>query len=102
MTMGAEREVAELHFAAGLFDLDAYKKAAYRMSERADIELHPADGAMRCLLRSRVADTTPDALAAEFRQHVLDYDLRGRIAKETEPVRNLILAHAFSKTGLQG
>jgi len=30
----------------------------------------------------------------------LDQDLRETLKVETEPVRNLILAHAFSKTGI--
>jgi hypothetical protein len=32
---------------------------------------------------------------------VLDQDLRASIARETEPVRNAVLALAFSRTGLQ-
>jgi His-Xaa-Ser system protein HxsD len=36
----------------------------------------------------------------DFRKEVLDQHLRARIAKETESIRHLILAHAFSRTGL--
>ena len=36
----------------------------------------------------------------DFRKEVLDQDLREKIKKESEPLRNLILAHAFSKTTL--
>jgi His-Xaa-Ser system protein HxsD len=35
-----------------------------------------------------------------FKKEVLDQDLRLKLKAETEPIRNLILAHAFSKTGL--
>jgi len=36
-----------------------------------------------------------------FKRELLDQQLRLSIKKETEPQRNLILAYAFSKTGLQ-
>jgi His-Xaa-Ser system protein HxsD len=36
-----------------------------------------------------------------FKNEVLDQDLRQTIANETVTMRNVILAHAFSKTGLQ-
>ena len=36
----------------------------------------------------------------DFKKEVLDQDLRENIKRETEAVRNLILSHAFSKTGL--
>ena len=40
-------------------------------------------------------------LINEFKRELLDQQLRISIKKETEPQRNLILAYAFSKTGLQ-
>lgn len=42
-----------------------------------------------------------EGLVAAFRNEVLDQDLRSIIAKETEAIRNAVLAFAFSKTGLQ-
>jgi His-Xaa-Ser system protein HxsD len=41
-------------------------------------------------------------LVGAFRNEVLDQDLRAVIAKETEATRNIVLAFALSKTGLQG
>ena len=41
-----------------------------------------------------------DEVVAEFRSEVLDQVLRERIRAETADVRNLVLALAFSKTGL--
>ena len=38
----------------------------------------------------------------DLQAEVLDQDLRASISRETEPVRNAILAMAFSRTGLQG
>jgi His-Xaa-Ser system protein HxsD len=39
-------------------------------------------------------------LIARIRNEVIDQDLRSIIAKETSNVRTLILANAFSNTGL--
>ena len=41
-----------------------------------------------------------DELRHRFRAEVNDQILRLRIAKETEPLRNLVFALAFSQTGL--
>ena len=48
----------------------------------------------------REGDTTDDELKHRFRAEVNDQILRLRIAKETEPLRNLVFALAFSRTGL--
>ena len=52
------------------------------------------------LLRDK-AQNDLEAAERELRAEVLDQDLRASIARETEPVRNAILALAFSRTGLQ-
>lgn len=80
--------------------LDAVQRAAYRFSDRLscditegretiDVSIHLADGAGE-----------PEAVLADFRIEVLDQALRERIRAETGDVRNLVLALAFSKTGL--
>jgi len=46
------------------------------------------------------SEDTIDSIVETFRKEVLDQDLRGSIKAETESVRNLILAHAFSRTSL--
>ena len=57
------------------------------------------------LLRVRLRPKPPAvtdiaALAGEFVNLLLDETLREEIGRETEPVRNLILAHALSETAL--
>jgi His-Xaa-Ser system protein HxsD len=46
-------------------------------------------------IESPIAD-----IADKFRHEVLDQDLRDTISKETASIRQLILANAFSNTGL--
>ncbi|MDA3876658.1 MAG: hypothetical protein PF483_06175 [Halothiobacillus sp.] len=68
-----------------------------------DIELN-GEGRVFCTLSPNlgVSDEGFAYAVQEFKKNVLDYQLRLKIKLETEPVRNLILGLAFSRTGLQG
>lgn len=84
------------------FDIEAIKRAAYRFSDRISVEITESPSGVQCRLRrlnSKIAQTLDD-IAGEFRNEVLDQDLRLKIAAETESYRNLILSLAFSKTPL--
>lgn len=96
---------AEVVFAADLFELEAIKSAAYRLSDQLAVEISPSETAVVCRLQlvpRRRRPTPLSELVAHFRAEVLDHDLRIRARRETAAVRNLILSLAFSKTGLQG
>lgn len=84
------------------YDVEAIKRAAYRFSDRLVVEFASSTGDHICQLRALKADAaaTLEELAEEFRNEVLDQDLRLKIAAETEGYRNLILSLAFSKTPL--
>ncbi len=97
---GADQAVT-VRFATGVFDLEAVKRAAYRFSDRLVIDIVPGADAIACTLRALSSRVAPASLEAEFRNEVLDQDLRLKIGKETEQLRNLVLSLAFSKTGLQ-
>jgi His-Xaa-Ser system protein HxsD len=88
----------ELYFDAALHTGDAIQRAAYKMSDRLSCDLVRAGDGFRCTLH--VEDGEIDATIAEFRNEVLDETLRERIRAETAEVRNLILALAYSRTGL--
>lgn len=79
--------------------IDAIQRAAYRFSDRFSCELHPGDPEHRCLLRP-VAEIDAASELESFRTEVLDQTLRQRIREETEPIRTMILAQAFSRTGV--
>lgn len=83
------------------FDVEAVKRAAHRLSEDLVVEIAFDGDQIVCTLRTLKADADMQKLEDRFRREVLDYDLRMRIAKETEAVRNVVLSLAFSKTGLQ-
>src|SRR4051812_21549885 len=83
-----------------VFRLEAVKKAAYRFGGRcfARFEL-VGPTTVRVTLNPRLPEEV-ERLVGEFRNEVLDQELRETVAAETEAVRNLILAQAFSKTAL--
>lgn len=94
-----ESASVELTFDAASHTADAIQRAAYRFCDRISIELISGEAEHRCILEA-VGDTNLDALIGDFRTEVLDQVLRERIRAETEPIRTMILAQAFSKTGV--
>jgi His-Xaa-Ser system protein HxsD len=80
--------------------LDAVQRAAYRLSDRMSCEVSENAETIEVTLHIAGDDSDPDAVLADFRNEVLDQVLRERIRAETADVRNLVLAAAFSKTGL--
>jgi len=99
--LGAERRVT---FARDIFDVEAIKRAAYRLSGYLVVDIQATEHEYHCRLFALDSTNVDaiDALINRFRGEVLDQDLRIRIAKETEAYRNLILSLAFSKTGVTG
>lgn len=94
-------ESRQVSFSCDAFDGEAIKRAAYRLSAELVVEFARDDEEFLCTLRAVKPDADLERLEDRFRREVLDYDLRIRIARETEGVRNLVLSVAFSKTGLQ-
>jgi len=90
-------------FSTQVYGLETIKKAAYRFSDVLSIDIIPRALDIECVLYfcSGQTDDEAETIIAAFKNEVLDQDLRATIAKETEGVRNAILAYALSKTGLQ-
>jgi His-Xaa-Ser system protein HxsD len=80
--------------------VDSVQRAAYRFSDRLSCEIATTDGSVEVTASLLDEQADPDALVADFRNEVLDQVLRERIRVETGDVRNLVLALAFSRTGL--
>jgi His-Xaa-Ser system protein HxsD len=90
-------------FDTRVYALPIIKKAAYRYLKSFATEITLEGDTWICTLKF-VAPTDADVVQAaerDLRAEVLYQDLRASIARETEPVRNAILALAFSRTGLQ-
>jgi His-Xaa-Ser system protein HxsD len=81
-------------------DLDALQRSAYAVAAEMTVDIRVSGTDYVCTLFPRTQDTVDDELKHRFRAEVNDQILRARIAKETEPLRNLVFALAFSQTGL--
>jgi len=92
----------EVTFDPFVFSLDAVKEACYRFLDKCSPCIELRDGKIICQLQfdPAVTESSIPAVIANLRIEVLDQELRKKLKAETEPLRNVILAHAFSKTGL--
>jgi His-Xaa-Ser system protein HxsD len=86
----------ELKFDVRVFQLESIKRALYRFTDKCSFEIQPSD----CEIIVKIHTDANDDLLAKIKNEVLDQDLRDTLAKETANVRTLILANAFSNTGL--
>lgn len=85
-----------------VFSLEAIKRAAYRFTDRFAANIQVDGGTASCTLTfdAQPSDEIADRAVSEFQKELLDQDLRARIREETKESRNLILAYAFSRSGL--
>jgi len=92
----------ELRFSLDVHPLEAIKRAAYRLSGHGtfDISLDGRDALVSVSVKQDLEDRALPQLVSQFKSEVLDADLRMSISAETEGLRNTILSHVFSKTGL--
>ena len=89
-------------FDSAVFSIDAVKTACYRFLDRFTSDFELCDGKIICHLvfDLKFSEIEVSASIDNLKKEVLDQDLRLKLKTETESIRNLILAHAFSKTGL--
>lgn len=99
---GRAHLTATVSFDTNVFSAETVKKAAYKYLDRLTVAFRLDGPVLTCLLS--FPEGTPEAdmetALHDLQTEVLDQDLRERIKAETAPIRNLILAHAFSKSGL--
>jgi His-Xaa-Ser system protein HxsD len=101
--MNAERsDQIELEFDSEVFSLDTIKRALYRFADMCSFDIARIDKKIKVTLQAatQADNLMNDELCARIRNEVLDQDLRDTISKDTANIRTLILANAFSNTGL--
>jgi His-Xaa-Ser system protein HxsD len=93
----------EVRFSSYTYNLETIKRAAYRFTGQLAFNFIPEKDSIACEITplSLNEPSEIELAISEFKNEVLDQDLRRTIAEETATVRNVILAHVFSKTGLQ-
>ena len=96
------KKEARVEFDLGAFSIESIKRAAYRFSDRFVFDVSISGKSALCVLVFPDTATFElmDEVTSNLRKEVLDQDLRQSIRAETESVRNVILAHAFSRTDL--
>ena len=86
-----------------VYSLNTIKKACYKFSSEFSVEFEKIDDEHIKVYFGFNSSISPESkveLIHQFHNELLDQDLREIVFKETENVRNLILAHTFSKTTL--
>ncbi|MCX7406627.1 MAG: His-Xaa-Ser system protein HxsD [Planctomycetales bacterium] len=90
-----------VEFDQKVFRLTAVKKAAYRFGNQWFVEITtPANDRVLVTLTAKSSSVSSEGVEGDFRNEVLDQELRESVAEETERVRNLLLAQAFSGMSL--
>ena len=98
--MSSDAEDVQITFDQATTELDALQRAAYAVADQMTVEIRATGTEYLCSLFGRGPDADPQDLKHRIRSEVIDQTLRLRIGRETEPLRNLIFALAFSRTGL--
>jgi His-Xaa-Ser system protein HxsD len=83
-----------------VYRISAVQKAAYKYSGYFHVLINQSETEIEVRLQPKEGCTSPEIAARDFANEILDQELREVVAAETEAVRNLILAQAFSKTSL--
>jgi len=83
-----------------VYSLNAVKKTLYKLADRASFEISSEEREARIIIRPTSGAGDANGIEDRFWSEILDQDLRESVAKETEPLRNLILAHALSRTAI--
>lgn len=100
----SEAAAVQVRFDASVYSLATIKKASYRFLKTFVAEIAQDGDSWACTLNFVAPSDaqTIEKASRELKAEVLDQDLRATVARETEALRNTILALAFSRTGLQG
>jgi His-Xaa-Ser system protein HxsD len=95
--------VWQVSFDSQSVDPSSIKRAAYKFTDQCSADLQISEEKIVCVFdfKNEVSEEEFRDFSIEFRNEVLDEGLRAEISAQTEPVRNLILAYAFSNAGLE-
>lgn len=90
-----------IEFDAKGYSLLAIQKACHRHSGQASFEITQiSESSLIQVIVSPRTASNKETLVQNLRTEALDQQMREVVRAETAGVRNLILAHAFSRTGL--
>jgi His-Xaa-Ser system protein HxsD len=87
--------VVTVDFSASSQSLGALQEAAYRLIGQASCHIDEAAGRYVCRLQATSDDLGPDELRMRFLNLVTDENLREKVGRETDRLRDVIVALAF-------
>ena len=92
----------DLYFDSNVFSLSTVKRALYRFADLCASDIRLIDKQIKVTLYIPITANPLkiDDLCYRIRNEILDQDLRDTISQDTANIRTLILANAFSHTGL--
>lgn len=92
--------IVETTWPKSVVPLEALERALYALADRATGSIDDGGEHWVLTLQARAHGADLDSLSHALRQEVNDQTLRVKIAARTDPVRNLVFALAFSRSGL--
>jgi His-Xaa-Ser system protein HxsD len=93
----AGSETIRYQVSTDLYSKEAIFRACYQFTDRCFLFLEPAaDGAIVVEFRKRHPSADLDEIAGSFANELINQKVRADIARETQGIRQLIVAQAFS------
>ena len=92
---GVSMSDAVVDFSASIQSLGALQEAAYRLIGQASCHIDEADGRYVCRLSPSQPQLRGDELRSHFLNLVNDENLREKVSRETNRLRDVIVALAF-------
>jgi len=91
-----------ISFSPRVYSIESVKRAAYKFTDVSYFDFSVTDSEIICEVKakSEIGESAFASMIEEFKNEVLDQDLRESISKETADIRNVILSYVFSKTSL--
>jgi His-Xaa-Ser system protein HxsD len=80
--------------------LEAIERALYALADQVSGVVAEFGSSWLVTLHPRSSSAPAERLQHRMRQEVTDQTLRVRIAERTDPIRNLVFALAFSRSGI--
>jgi His-Xaa-Ser system protein HxsD len=92
-----------LSFDTYIYSIEAIKKTAYKFADRTSVVISSSSDSKILVtfnFTGQNAKDDPQQVISDFCNELLDQDLRDVIKKETGALRNVLIAHAFSRSSL--
>lgn len=93
-------QAAELRVSRSLYGIEPIAKAAHAFTGRCFVRLDNIGDDVIVTIERKQPHDDAQVLASDMANEILDQMLRAHLKAETEAVRRLILAQAFSRTNL--